>query len=552
MASISPLTGPLGRRRAAHLLRRTSFHFTKSRVDELATQTAAQAVASLLSLRTLQHDQPHYGVLDNNKVVDIVQWLLPPYSTPAQEFELRRNLTGWWINEALHDTGIGHKMVFFWHQFLACDIIAFNHATFFDYLRLLRWGALGNFKKLATKIVTDNTMLDYLNNHQNTKYNPNENFAREFFELFTIGKGPQIGQGDYTYYTEDDIVQAARVFTGFRRRSQRDQFDPETGIPWGVTQFNQHDTGAKTFSDKFQNAVIAGATNAAAMYTELNAFVDMIFAQPQLARHICTRFYRYFVSPKVTPEIENDIIAPLADTFRNNNYEILPVLQQLLSSEHFFDADDSDNHDEIIGGMIKSPLELSLQAISFFDLPIPDPANISTINTHYINFYNNAVFTRMLTYANLPLFYPPDVAGYAAYHQEPDYNRQWFNSTTIISRYKLPAILLSGKYTIGGSPTGSIGTQLKIAQWVRDSGDISDPSDAFVLVTELLQYLLPEEPDADRFNYFLNDIFLDNLPPADWTYEWQNYLQSGMDGEVTIALSRLINYIMFSPEFQLL
>jgi uncharacterized protein (DUF1800 family) len=551
MASLTPLSGTLGRRRAAHLLRRSSFHYTKDRVDVLATQTATQAVASLLSLRPQLHDQPHYDVPSTNGVVEAIQWLLPTGQTaPGQEFEMRWNLTSWWLNEALHDTGIGHKMIFFWHQYLACDILAQNHATFFDYLRLLRWGALGNFKKLATKIVTDNTMLQYLSNNVNTKNSPNENFAREFFELFTIGKGPQIAEGDYTYYTEDDIVRAARVFTGFRKRTQRDQYDPETGIPWGTTQISTHDTGAKTFSARFNNTTIAGATTAAGMYTELNAFVNMIFAQPHVAVHICTRLYRYFVSPNVTPEIEADIIGPLANTFRNNNYELVPVLQQLLASAHFYDADDSDNHDEIIGGMIKSPLELSLQAISFFDVPIPDP--VTKNNDHYIKFYYNAVFERMLSYANLPLFFPPDVAGYAAYHQAPDYNRQWFNSSTIISRYKLATILLSGKRTIGGGTNNSIGTQLKIAEWVRDSNTISDPADPFVLVTELLQYMLPEEPDTERFDYYYNVIFLDGLPPADWTYEWQNYLNTGKGEEVTIALTRLVTYIMFSPEYQLL
>ncbi|MFZ4633807.1 MAG: DUF1800 family protein [Saprospiraceae bacterium] len=551
MASLTPLSGSLGRRRAAHLLRRSSFNYTKDRVDALATQTASQAVASLLSFRPQLYDQPYYDVPSTTGVVEAIQWLLPTGQTaPGQEYEMRWNVTSWWINEALHDTGIGNKMIFFWHQYLACDIIAQNHATFFDYLRLLRWGALGNFKKLATKIVTDNTMLQYLSNNVNTKTNPNENFAREFFELFTIGKGLQIAEGDYTHYTEDDIVKAARVFTGFRKRTQRDQYDPETGIPWGTTQISAHDTTAKTFSPKFQNTTIAGATTAAGMYTELNAFVNMIFAQPQVAVHICTRLYRYFVSPNITPEIEADIIGPLANTFRSNNYELLPVLQQLLSSEHFYDADDSDNHDEIIGGMIKSPLELSLQAISFFNVPIPNP--VTKNNDHYIKFYYYAVFERMLSYANMALFFPPDVAGYAAYHQAPDYNRQWFNSSSIISRYKLPTILMSGKRSIGGGANNSIGTQLKIAEWVRDSDTISDPSDPFVLVTELLQYMLPEEPDTDRFDYFYNVVFLDNLPPADWTYEWQNYLSTGKGEEVTIALTRLVTYIMFSPEYQLL
>jgi hypothetical protein len=239
---------------------------------------------------------------------------------------------------------------------------------------------------------------------------------------------------------------------------------------------------------------------------------------------------------------------PLADIFRNNNYEIVPVLKKLLKSEHFYDADDSDNKDEIFGGMIKSPLDLTLPALSFFNIAIPDP--VSQNFQHYIQFYSQGVIERMLGYANLPLFYPIDVAGYPAYHQEPEFNRNWFNSSSIIARYKLPQMLLSGRRVLGAGPNTSIGIKLNIAPWVRDSGISSDPSDPYVLVKDLLDYMLPEEVDDDRFNYFYNQVFLDNLPPADWSYEWQNYLSNNNDQEVKIALERLINYIMFSPEYQ--
>ncbi|MDO8970963.1 MAG: DUF1800 family protein, partial [Saprospiraceae bacterium] len=196
MASLSPLTGSLGHRRAAHLLRRTSFNYTKPRVDQMANQTAAQALANLLQLNPLQLSQPIYKDLAVQGS-SIETWLLPlpgtpQASLPAEDFVLRRWNLVWWCNEALQDTGIGHKMQFFFHQFMQTSASMGRNSSFFDYLQLLRWGALGNFKKLAYKIVTDNSMLLYLNNTQNTKNNPNENFAREFFELFTIGKGPQI------------------------------------------------------------------------------------------------------------------------------------------------------------------------------------------------------------------------------------------------------------------------------------------------------------------------------------------------------------------------
>lgn len=548
MASLQPLQGALGRRRAAHLLRRTSYRYTADRIDAFATQSAAQVVPSLLALQPLQLDQPVY---DDPTVpgISLQTWILPTgLPLPAQDFQLRRFVMGWWINEALHDTGIGHKMTFFYHQFLTTSITTLGNANYFDYLALLRWGALGNFKRLAYKIVTDNVMLRYLNNNENTAANPNENFAREFFELFTIGKGPQAGPGDYTTYTEDDIVQAARVLTGFRSRAQRNIIDPETGIPQGAAQIGQHDTGMKKFSTRFQETEITGATTVAGMWQELQAFVDMIFAQDETARNLARRLYRFFINRNISTEIETDIIEPLATTLRDNGYDVIPALSQLLQSQHFFDADDSNNADEIVGGMIKSPMELVLQSLSFFNLPIPNPMTQNAL--HYSQFYSQAVIDRLFAMANLPIFMPSDVAGYAAYHQEPDYSRQWFNSSTIIARYKLPTVLLTGTRQLGGAPNTPIGTKLEIADWVRNSGVVTDPEDSYVLVQDLLGYLLPEDPDSVRFDHYLQNVFLNGLPPADWTYEWQNYLSTNDDTEVTLALERLIKAIMYSPEFQ--
>ena len=549
MASLNPLQGMLGPRRSAHLLRRTSFNFTKAKVDALASQTAEQALPDLLTLKTRQLEQPVYDDPTTTGTVENITWCLPTgLPLPAEDFALRRFILSWWINEALRDQGIGHKMTFFFHQFMVTTANSSGNTNFYDYLALMRWGALGNFKKLAFKMISDNCMLRYLNNNENTKNSPNENFAREFFELFTIGKGAQVAPGDYTNYTEDDIVQAAKVFTGIRANQNRTIVDPETGIPKGFFNFNQHDTSNKKFSNRFQGTTITGAQNVAEMNTELTAFVNMVFAQPETARNLCRRLYRYFIHRNISAEIESDIIIPLANTLIANNYEIKPVLSKLFASEHFYDADDSDNTNEIVGGMIKSPMELSLQAITFFNIPIPNP--LTQPNTHYNVFYGQAVLQRMFGSANFPIFFPSDVAGYPAYYQNPDYSRQWFNSSSIIARYKLPAMLLTGTRQIGAGPNQPIGIKLNIAPWVRTSGTISDPSDPFVLVHELLEYLLPEAVDADRFDYFYTKTFLDSLPPDDWTYEWQNYLNTGVETEVKIALERLITAILYSPEYQ--
>ncbi len=517
----------------------------------MAGQTAAQAVDALLQLNPLQLSQPIYkDILTAGSPIET--WLLPLPGTPVaslptDDFVLRRWVMDWWCNEALRDPGIGHKMQFFFHQFMQTTANTARSANFFDYLQLMRWGALGNFKKLAYKVVVDNNMLLYLNNAQNTANNPNENFAREFLELFSIGKGPQIGPGDYTNYTEEDIVEAAKVLTGFRVKLNRDVVDAETGIPRGDVLFGQHKAGSKTFSAKFNNTVIAGATNAAGMWVELQSFVDMVFAQPETAKNLCRRLYHTFVSRSITTEIETDIITPLANTLISNNFEVKPVLLKLFQSQHFFDADDSDNADEIIGGMIKSPLELNYQAMSFFNMPLPDPM---TNTAAYFQLFDRGMLQRAFGTANLPLFFTSDVAGYPAYYSDPDFSHQWFNSSTIITRYKVGEMFLSGKLTIGGSVNNPLGTKLDIAPWVKNSGVISNALDSQTLVEDLLKYLLPEQVDTDRFNYFHIQVFLDNLPPTDWTYEWQNYLSTNNATEVTLALERLIKAILYSPEYQ--
>lgn len=517
----------------------------------MAGQTAAEALSFLLTAYPLQLDQPVYADGANAPVA----WVNPPQPPsaplPGDDGDLSRFVMGWWVNEALHDPGATHKMVLFYHQFLAVDAASGSSMEFFDYLALLRWGALGNVKKLATKMVTDNCMLRYVDNDQNFAQNPNENFAREFFELFTVGRGQPAGPGDYTTFTEEDVIQAARVFTGFNHAQRHQYSDPDTNIPAGKAYPQSHDFDPKTFSTRFGGATITPATqDAAGMVAELNAFVDLVFAQPATSQLFCRRLYHYFVTRNISQEIEDEVITPLAQLLVDSNFEIKPVLEKLLQSEHFFDADDSDNADEIFGALIKSPLDLSLQALTFFQLPIPDPVAENAM--HYADFYSAAILERMLARAGMDLFYPLDVAGYSGYYQDPALNRQFFNSATIVQRYKLPQILLTGTNAWGSGSNDSIGTKLDIAPWIRDSGVVSDPSDAAVLVQELLYYLFPEEPDTERLAHFLDTVFLDQLPAQDWVYEWENYLSTGDDSEVKIPLERLITAVLYAPEYQVM
>lgn len=540
MASLNPMTGELGHRLAAHLLRRATYVPSKQNIDDFAVKTVDQAVEDLVIVNPPSMDEP----IDYQTGEPWINSGPDPVSSSTQ---LKHFVRVWWINEARLDLSVSHKMMFFLHTCFttASDILIAAHN--FDHIQLLRHYAIGNYKEFAVKMTMNNQMLIYLSNYLNNAGNPNENYAREFLELFTIGKGEQIGPGNYTNYTEEDIAAAARILTGFKYSNRGDYIDSDTGLPTGRLAFWAHDTLPKDFSEAFQNQTINGATNEGEMMDELNEFVDMVFAQDATAKFICRKMYRFFVSKNITDEIEEDIIEPLAATFRDNNYSLEITLKQLLKSEHFYDSDDTDDGDEIIGGLVKSPLENVLYSLNVLRIDVPDPITDSA--NHYNSFYKRGVLDVMFGLAGFDIFRPQVVAGYPAFYQEPEFHRAWFSSNTIIPRYKLPQMLIEGQRVLLSGNLG--GVQFDVVAFTENPENITDPYNASGLVQEFLDYMLPEFPDPDRHDYYLNDVFLNGLFIEDWLYEWEAYVDTGDDSEVRIPLENLVTAIMYSPEYQL-
>lgn len=549
MPSLAPKTGVLGHRLAKHLLRRTTYHITRAKIDAFALLTAEDAVNQLMIVSAPISPEPINAETG-------LEWIncgaMPPACSTAQvqpsSGKKRRKYTlSWWMHEALHDPSLHHKMQFFLHTCITADVNASSGEDFFDHLALLQFYTFGSYKTLALKMSVDTVMLDYLNGTDNSDNSPNENYAREFLELFTIGKGPQIGPDNYTNYTEADISEAAKVFSGWRKGDRSDPLliDPDTNIPAGNPKYNRHDTTDKTLSSAFNFATIIGAVDEADMYREISDLVDIVFAQDETARYICRKMYRFFVGKNISSEVETDIIEPLATTLRTNDYNMGITIQQLLKSEHFYDEDDANSTNNIVGGKLKSPLELVLQSLSFLQIPLPDLAT-DYYNLHH-NFYWKAVSDIMFDKAGFSLYLPPSVAGYPAYYQEPGYDRAWLDAGTIVARYKLPEMLIQGKRILAGGDLG--GVQLDMVQYVVDH--ITTPADAYAVVGQLLSNMFCEEPDTERLDYFVHTVFLDNLPQADWSYEWIDYETTGNDTEVRIPLERLIKAIMYSQEYQL-
>ncbi len=544
MTSLSTHSQILGKRNARHLLRRSTFVYTKQLVDQYALLTPEQALDLLFTETPLIVPKPYDYEVDG-------YWTDATSFTTGTDNRKRDYVSGWWWYNAINTPNLKFKLSLFLSTRFTVEKNnnAGGPSEFYDHIRIMLYHAFGNYKKFAFKMCWDNSMLQYLNNTQNTKNSPNENYAREFLELFTIGKGAQIANGDYTTYTEVDVVQAAKVFTGIKRANNRLTIDSDTNIPRGTNNFSQHDTSTKVFSKAFGNKSIAPAANAAGMFTEVQAFVDLVFSQLNTAKNIVRKLYRFFVKGNITPEVENDIITPLANDLFANGYEIMPVLRKLLTSLHFYDLDDSNSNDENIGAMIKSPVNLISEFCTYLNAKIPVPESTTTETGFYKQFYRNFVMGTFLQGSNMNLFDPDSVAGHVAYYQFPDFDKAWIASSTIISRYKLPDSLLDGKNRILNNNANIVG-KINISEAIRDTNIVNVKDDPFALTKELCDALFAQEPNTDRINYFMNTFLLQGIDIYNWYDAWSDYILSGNNSVVEPRLKLLLLNIMRAPETQ--
>lgn len=548
MASLNPNTAVLGVKNAKHLLRRATFVYTKTLIDQYSKLTPTQALDLLLADSPLTLPLPYDPLPTSDP-----NGYWTEYSTLTSDFadQLRRSsiLAGWWWYNAINSPSLKFKLC----HFLSTRFTVikypevFGSATeFYDYIRLLLCYSYGNYKTLAKKMTLNNSMLVFLSNTSNVKSAPNENYAREFLELFTIGRGPQIASGNYTNYTETDIVQAARVLTGFTRKADRSMIDSETGIPKGYNQFSNHNTNPKTFSSAFNNTVISSATDASSMDIELSAFVDMVFNQQATSKNICRKLYTYFVKGGISPEVENDIIIPLARDLHDSGYEIAPIIRKLLESLHFYDLDDNDASDETIGGMIKSPIQQLSETCTYLQASIPNPA---TDPFNYYQVFWNFTNTVFLRNSNMKLFEPESVAGHLAYYQAPDYDKKWISASTLIAKYKLGDSLLDGINRINGS--NDIAAKISISEVIKNSVIVSNPSDANILTAELCNALFAQETDSERITYFMNTFLLQGLASYYWTSAWNSFITTNDNSVVESRLKLLVTKILRAPESQM-
>lgn len=553
MAAINKINGVLGRKNAAHLLRRATFGLTAQNLEQFSQLTVDQAMGILFSIPEVP--EPPIDLLTDQT------WLNPNATTSNSEQDILTNYFISWHLEQVRKSGtsISERLAYFYHTHLPVRRTLVQSSEMLYYQNsLYRHYALGSFKDLFKHVCVDNAMLIYLDNNTNDVSSPNENFAREMFELYSIGRGEQVSEGDYTNYTEDDIKAATRVLTGYQVDDTFVTIHPETQLPIGrlktvldngVYLANRHDAGEKVFSHHFNNTTIApvevvnGYATEESAQQEFDEMIDMIFDKDETARFITRKLYRYFVYYKIDASVEANVIQPLATQFKAANYDIPTLVKALLSSQHFYDVDDLASENNILGSLIKSPIELIFGTINLFDVEFP-----SDLSTLYNTVYQAGIF-EMIKDQGLNFYEPFEVAGYPAYHQFPIYNRNWIRPHTLAYRYKFAELIINGV----NSRNNDLGFKLDSLDWVENSGSISNPSNATVLVDELIELMIPFGLATERRDFFLTNIFLDGLYPSAWTEEWNNYKAQPEQYKTTIEsrINVLINAIMQSPEYQL-
>jgi uncharacterized protein (DUF1800 family) len=523
---LEPYSGPWTKTQAAHLLRRTTFGPT------LADIRLSETIGLQQTLQTLFVEYPMPAgplnlVYANDSQVPIGQtWVDKPFSaTDAGVLNYRNLSLRAWLYDLLLQDGmsIREKLTLFWHNHFATNEVVEPNFQY-HHLNLLRTFAWGNFKELVKRMTVDPLMLRFLNGNQNTRNGKNENYARELLELFTIGKGPLAGPGDYTFYTEKDVSEIARALTGWRDAGYR--FTNPTVRPGSFFTASLHDTGTKTLSPRFGNATIPNQNE-----NEYKTVVDLIFREAEVARFICRKLYRWFVYYQISTDTERDVIEPMAQILRDNNYEIKPALLALLSSKHFFDAPN-------VGPMIKNPVDFTLGLLRQTQTAMPTSASLkyNVLTTLF-----RTVALQQMEYLN-----PPDVAGWKAYYQEPAYYRIWINATTLGERMKF-----SDRFALEGHRYNNFLIRLDPLGLIKK---LENPEEADSLIAELAQLLLPQ-PLTEAQVKDLKEVLIPGLPDYEWTIEYNLHLNRPNDTALKNAVESKLRSLfkaMFSmAEFYL-
>ncbi|HEX5769023.1 MAG TPA: DUF1800 domain-containing protein, partial [Burkholderiales bacterium] len=357
---------------ARHLLNRTGFDAQLREIDEFARLTRREGVERLLAGVQPEASTPPPAWVKEWTDPRVVRAMADEERKAFVRLQIERalELKAWWLAEMLATRSpFTERMTLFWHNHFASSLQKVRSPPLMHRQNaLLRRHALGNFGELLHAVSRDPAMIVYLDSATNRRGQPNENFARELMELFTLGEGK---------YSEQDIREAARAFTGW-------SIEPQTG----EYRFRprQHDDGVKQVLGR---AVRSG-----------DEVLDVLLAQPATAEYLAARLWREFVSPQPKPEE----LARVAAAFRGSGYEIRAAMRALLLTPAFWAPENR-------GVLIKSPTDLVVGTMRQFGIEVSDPLP----------------FVFLMRALGQDLLSPPNVKGWPG-------GEAWINSTTLLAR----------------------------------------------------------------------------------------------------------------------
>lgn len=496
-STLAPYTAPLDQTRALHLYRRLGFSASVDTINQAVGQNAGTLVDALVDQAINMAPTPAPLWADWNNA-----------NYPADD-DARRQLVNQQRSEfalsytnALLSNNLRDRLSFFWSNHFVTELDVYDCNSFlYHYINCLQRNAIGNFRAFVSEIGLTSAMLYYLDGAYNNGNNPNENYSRELYELFTLGEG--------NGYTEQDIIETARALTGYVERG-------EEGCTQVTFRADRHDTGTKTILGQTGN-------------WDYGDVINILFEQRagSIGRFICTKLYEFFVHPDskrdeynpggtYAPGHPQGIINELADTFVANNFELAPVLRQLFKSQHFFD-------DEAIGVIIKSPFDFYLNTLKETSFAYDDTALSSMLN-----------YSRLL---GQELFDPFDVAGWQR-------DRTWINTNFIIGRWLTIESLLESFYQQDREQFRSLGLSITGTTGLTST----NPDSVARLIIDFIlpKGLLDEGEYAKAFAIFrsdVEDVYYEGGNQESWT------LATWPQAPTQVYL--LMQYLARQPEYQL-
>jgi uncharacterized protein (DUF1800 family) len=436
MIDLSPSTSPLGFGDAVHLLRRATLHPTWQQAAALVGTTPRDAVDALLDAIEVPPTPPSWADTP------------PEFTDFAAAARLWPELQEWWMARLLEVPSLRERLVLLWHNTFTTDYITAYAAQWMVRQNELIRSRAYDYRSLAEGMISDPAMLRYLNGDQSIKGNPNENFAREWFELFTLGVGN---------YSERDITEAARAFTGWRI----------SGLD-GVYNRGLADLGEKT---------ILGQTGP----WEWADVARITFEQDACSRWVAAKLLKAFLS--FYPS--DDDVRTVASLVRDRSFNVREVLRVLLASRTFYDP-------SVRGALIKSPADLVVGLAAVL--------NASNIDRTYA--------VASMTRLTQEPFYPPTVQGWQGHHA-------WITSSSFPQRQRFAESFVDGKQSGSSARLQTESGQNLTPDVIAFIRQMPDHDDAVKVVEHVAALLLPIPITTEQRDVLL-EIMLAGMPVYEW------------------------------------